>query len=282
MKDITLEELDLVEALLKKVTPGPWNTGKHYDFARVNDGSGPPDWDVPEDVPEDGCHWCHLMFPEAKFVSEGVGPDGQNYHVHEHDDWKAAGLDNVPEEFLEKILKENDCTREEYDTLVREEQEKIDNDPRYRDAPWRYITSADTFQTVVGMYHYEQGGIATTREDADFIAQCRELVPRLIETLKHLMPTPIEFPGEDHKQIEKDLLAGDVVVTTRILGERGKYRKDQVLFVPFKFNPSKVIVKQVESFDKIEDHPYLDELTNKQRKLFSGHSFDVIWFYKLR
>jgi hypothetical protein len=280
MKEITLEELQLVEELLKKVTPGPWNTGKYYDFARVNDGSGPDDWeDKPAAIPEGGCHWCHPQYPEAKLVGEGVGPEGQNYHVHEHNDWEATGLENVPEEYVEQILKENGCTREEYDALVREEQEKIDNDPRYRDAPWRYITSADTFQIVIGMYHYEQGGIATNREDADFIAQCRELVPRLIEALKRLMPAPLELPKTGRKQIERNLLADHIEYITCA---QGKYHQDQILLVPFKFTPPKVIVKLVESFDKVEDHPYFDELTKAQKERIGDKPFDVVWFYKLR
>ena len=282
MKEITLEELQSVEKLLGMVTPGPWNTGRSYDFARVNDGSGPPDWDVPDEIPEGGCHWCHPKFPEAKLVSTGVGPEGQNYHVHEHNDWVApGGLDNTPEEFIAKILEENECTREEYDTLVREEQDKIDNDPRYLDAPWRFITSAETFQAVVGMYHYEQGGIATNKHDADFIAQCRELVPRLIEILKRLVPVPIDFPKEEYGQIEQKLRADLVVMTTRFSDDKGKYHPNQILLLPFKFSP-KAIVKQVESFDKLEDHPYLDELTENQKALIDGNPFDVVWFYKLR
>ena len=51
--------------------------------------------------------------------------------------------------------------------------------------PWREITSVQA-KTVVGNYNYEEGGVASTKDDSDFIAHSRKDIPALLEYISEL------------------------------------------------------------------------------------------------
>ncbi len=50
---------------------------------------------------------------------------------------------------------------------------------------WHFIDSADG-TTITGNYDYEDGGVASKREDADFIAHARTDVPALLAEVERL------------------------------------------------------------------------------------------------
>ena len=52
---------------------------------------------------------------------------------------------------------------------------------------WRQVVSAHTYGDICGNYDYEEGGVASTREDAEFIAHAREDIPYLLDVIGQLL-----------------------------------------------------------------------------------------------
>lgn len=80
------------------------------------------------------------------------------------------------------------------------------DDRQYED-DWRDIASESTFETIVGDYSYDSGGVATTRADAEFIAHAREDVPALIAEVERLWEENWKLHQElrKHADVNSDL-----------------------------------------------------------------------------
>lgn len=91
------------------------------------------------------------------------------------------------------------------------------------------------------------------------------------------LPT-IQFPQEEYKGLERRLRGGKGIYTTRISRERGKYKEGQEFMTPWGHKVKVVSVVQLEG---VENHPFLDELTEEQRKQIGRHKYDLIRLEKV-
>lgn len=264
---LTVIEIREIEAFLEGVTPGPWEEGVDYRDCGVNDGSD-PHWEPPPCIPPGKCVACTHDDP---LIEEYKDERGHTRHVHRWDQrlskrkhWE----DLTPEQ-------QEECeSREEFE---RHEEEFVDG--RY--ACWHNVTSAATRQTIIGHYACEQGGVATNRTDAEFIARCREWMPRLLHTVEMLYGNQgdlITFPEEEIPQIRKQLDEYRQVITTRVLKEYDKYIEGQRLRSPW---GEMLFVAKIERYTNLNDHPFFNELTEEQKEIIGDNPLDVLYLRKL-
>lgn len=82
------------------------------------------------------------------------------------------------------------------------------------------------------------------------------------------------FPKDEWSDLKKRLKNKLPIITTRIEKEQGKYKVNQIVSTPLQPNPLKVIA--IDTYKRIEDHPYYEHLTPSQRKQISNKVYDVI------
>lgn len=88
----------------------------------------------------------------------------------------------------------------------------------------------------------------------------------------------ITFPEGEKRSLRSRLEAGKSIFTSRMSAEKGRYRKGEVLSSPF----GELVVRSVRPFTEVERHPFLSELTDRQKKQLSGHPFDLVKLEKKR
>ena len=82
----------------------------------------------------------------------------------------------------------------------------------------------------------------------------------------------IDFPKSEHKDIKKQLKERGHIYTTRVDKDYGKYKEGDILTSPF----GTLRVKDVDKYNKLEDHPHLDELTDKNKEDIGKHKYEYI------
>jgi 8-oxo-dGTP pyrophosphatase MutT (NUDIX family) len=88
-------------------------------------------------------------------------------------------------------------------------------------------------------------------------------------------PQDIDFPAEEHASVSQRLADVGTVSTTRIMKERGRYRKNELLRTPWGASVQVTDVADHPDGD-ISVHPYFDQLTVPQRQQINGNPFEVI------
>lgn len=88
----------------------------------------------------------------------------------------------------------------------------------------------------------------------------------------------IDFPEEEHKELERRLRKGKGIYTTRISKERGKYKEEKEYMTPW---GHRVKVVNIVPLKGIENHPFLDELTEEQKNQIGNHKYDLIRLEKV-
>lgn len=79
-------------------------------------------------------------------------------------------------------------------------------------------------------------------------------------------PEPMPFPEDEVTDLQKQLAERGHAYTTRVDQERGKYKVGQTYQAPW----GPVTVQDVQSFDKLEDHPFLGELKDAWKQQITG------------
>lgn len=82
----------------------------------------------------------------------------------------------------------------------------------------------------------------------------------------------IQFPEDERKALIERLEAGKNIFTSRMSAEKGKYQEGARLTSPL----GALVVKRVQPLEKVEQHPFLSELTGGQKKQLAGHPFDLV------
>lgn len=83
----------------------------------------------------------------------------------------------------------------------------------------------------------------------------------------------IDFPEEEHRELIGRFDRQGCAYTTRVSDEADRYKVGDILETPWK---SRVRVSEIRAFDDINDHPFLDQLTQKQIGLISGYGRYVV------
>ncbi|MFC1638711.1 hypothetical protein ACFL26_00385 [Patescibacteria group bacterium] len=85
----------------------------------------------------------------------------------------------------------------------------------------------------------------------------------------------IDFPAEEHEPLQQQFDHFSFAYTTRVSSEVGKYEVGNVLMTPW---GRRVRVSEVREFSGVDNHPYLNELTEAQRALVGKHDkrYEVI------
>lgn len=91
-------------------------------------------------------------------------------------------------------------------------------------------------------------------------------------------PPMIQFPENEHKALERRLRGGKGIYTTRISRERGRYKEGQEYMTPW---GHRVRVVSVVRLDGVENHPFLDELTDEQKEQIGRHKYDLVRLEKV-
>jgi ribosomal protein S18 acetylase RimI-like enzyme len=86
-------------------------------------------------------------------------------------------------------------------------------------------------------------------------------------------PATITFPKNELESVEWDLGKRTFVYTTRILEERGKYKQGHLYKSPY---GCRLLVEEVKTYHKVEQHPFIKELTTEQIAEIGSHPFDVL------
>lgn len=259
-------EVEGIEQFLEQVTPGPWEEGVDYRDCGVNDGSD-PSWQPPPEIPLGKCIACAHGDPLIREYTDGTGV---TRHIHRWD------------RRLDKRKQWEDLPPGQQEGMTQEKFDKFEGefiDGIY--APWHWITSAATQNTVVGGYSQEEGGIATSRADAEFIARSREWVPRLLYTLRMLYGNSseyIEFPEEEIDQLREQLQQHGEIVTTRVQGGFNGYVEGQRLVAPWR---EWLFVAKAERYMNLKDHPYPSALTDQQKAEIGDNPLDVLYLRKM-
>lgn len=98
-----------------------------------------------------------------------------------------------------------------------------------------------------------------------------------METLKEY----INFPIEEHKSLIKRIDNNKIIYTTRVSNEVNKYSINSVYDSPF----GKLKVVYFKHFVKIEEHPFLNELSKIQileiNKYINENGYDLIGLIKI-
>lgn len=91
----------------------------------------------------------------------------------------------------------------------------------------------------------------------------------------------ISFPVEELEELKKRLDDNKEIYTTRVSSEVGKYKLDAEYESPF----GKLKVASLEHFEDIKNHPFINELTEKQKeeinKYIDEAGFDLIGLKKI-
>ncbi len=84
----------------------------------------------------------------------------------------------------------------------------------------------------------------------------------------------ITFPKIEKSDVKNKLKAGEQIVTTRVSKDQGRYSAgERIEYAGFLLR-----VVKVETFDKLEEHPFGEELDGKiKRDIERMGEFDVIW-----
>lgn len=88
----------------------------------------------------------------------------------------------------------------------------------------------------------------------------------------------ISFPENEHKDLEKRLKKDKGIYTTRISNEKGKYKENEEYMTPW---GHKVKVVNVVQLKGIENHPFIDELTEEQKNQIGNHKYDLVRLEKV-
>jgi len=141
------------------------------------------------------------------------------------------------------------------------------------------ITSKETMS--LGRIQKAFGKHIAKSLEQKFGKNCRFVVIRF-ELFKNIneaddLPT-VPFPQEEYKGLEYKLKSGKGIYTTRISRERGKYKEGQEFITPW---GHKVKVMSVVQLEGVENHPFLDELTEEQKKQIGKHKYDLVRFEKI-
>ncbi len=75
----------------------------------------------------------------------------------------------------------------------------------------------------------------------------------------------IDFPKNEHKDYKKRLSENKIIYTTRVSNEVGKYKINKIYNSSF----GKLKVTYFKHFSDIKDHPFYNELKEKQIKILS-------------
>jgi len=87
---------------------------------------------------------------------------------------------------------------------------------------WHSIFSASNGDEICGNYDYEDGGVASTKEDADFISHARDDEPALLTTIRELQQ---QVRGENMAGHVHSKAADELAQTVyRLNGENEKLR----------------------------------------------------------
>lgn len=73
----------------------------------------------------------------------------------------------------------------------------------------------------------------------------------------------IDFPIEEYSVLQKQFETYGFAYTTRVSNEYNKYIVGNILETPWN---RRVRVSEIKKFKKINDHPFINELTEKQIK----------------
>jgi hypothetical protein len=86
----------------------------------------------------------------------------------------------------------------------------------------------------------------------------------------------IDFPADEIEQYIELLSSGHPAYTTRTDKERGKYKPGDVLSTPW---GDSIRVEDVQSFDTLEEHPFLSSLTEEQKAQLTS-PYDLVKFVR--
>ena len=91
----------------------------------------------------------------------------------------------------------------------------------------------------------------------------------------------IDFPIDEHESLRKRISDKQIIYTTRISNEVNKYFFNSVYDSPF----GKLKVVYFKHFVKIEEHPFLNELSKTQileiNKYINENGYDLIGLIKI-
>ena len=103
----------------------------------------------------------------------------------------------------------------------------------------------------------------------------RQVTERMLGGRKPGVPKAkeITFPASEHGEVKARLDSEEGVHTTRVSSEQGRYHPGDIIRSVF----GDLKVEEVRTFNRIEDHPFLSELTPSQRSQIENHGkFDVV------
>jgi hypothetical protein len=87
----------------------------------------------------------------------------------------------------------------------------------------------------------------------------------------------IDFPKTEYESLKKRLSKNKPIYTTRIKDEQNKYDLNDIVLSPFGY----LKVSDIQTFSKIQDHPFYDNLSIDEKETIKDHIFDVLKLNKL-
>lgn len=105
----------------------------------------------------------------------------------------------------------------------------------------------------------EKAAMVKRRRAAEYVAMKRNALE-------------MTFPKHEYDGLMSRLRLSRPIYTTRTLNEQGKYTEGTLVKTPFGY----LEVVEVKTYDKLEDHPFLNELTDKEKSYMEVPPFDVV------
>lgn len=137
-------DINAIRTRLDAATPGPWVKGGYYSFCGANDGKTTHPY--VSKYPVGRCHRCQNE-PEPC----------------------SATLTRSDGVYCHGWFMEPDKIEESYRARALEEGEEYPEES-YVPRGWHHVASTTTYATITGNYDYEEGGVCSTADDAEFIA----------------------------------------------------------------------------------------------------------------
>lgn len=85
----------------------------------------------------------------------------------------------------------------------------------------------------------------------------------------------ISFPEKEEDSIKEQLDSRGYCYTTRVKDERGKYLRGNIYIAPW---GDVLKIDEVKLYGALWEHPFLQDLTEEQKKQIDGHRYEVIKF----
>ena len=149
-------------------------------------------------------------------------------------------------------------------TVTKEDREKITSHPK---SMIRFMTEKVRGMTREVEADYDHRPKSVTKEDPRIEEMRRE---RAAYAALHRQD--MSFPTHELPVLHQRLCKGEHIVTTRCLDEFERYDVGDEVNTKL----GVLTVTSIKSCKELSEHPYLDDLTEKERNLLSVGPFDVI------